>query len=211
MGVANPARGGFPSQSPPPMKTLTAFLALAAAAAVANPPKVGIVDYAEINKKYNRAVDSQASIQKSIDNAKLAVQEKVDEVQRLQADLQETQKRAQSPLLNDSGKQQVVAELRSKEENFRQRYGALQQLDQEARNTIQGRVQEMQRAIDADLRPAVEKIAKAKGLELVLAKGGTLYSAPSLDITEAVLAELNANYKPVATEPKKDAKADEKK
>lgn len=193
------------------MKTLTAFLALAAAAAVANPPKVGIVDYAEINKKYNRAVDSQASIQKSIDNAKLAVQEKVDEVQRLQADLQETQKRAQSPLLNDAGKQQVVAELRSKEENFRQRYGALQQLDQEARNTIQGRVQEMQRAIDADLRPAVEKIAKAKGLELVLAKGGTLYSAPSLDITEAVLAELNANYKPVATEPKKDAKADEKK
>jgi Skp family chaperone for outer membrane proteins len=188
------------------MKLLTAFLALAAAVASANPPKVGVVDYAEINKRYNKAVEQQASIQKSIDNAKVAVQEKVDEVQKLQADLQETQKRAQSPLLNDSGKQQVVAELRSKEDTFRQRYGALQQLDQEARNTIQGRVQEMQRAIEADLRPAVEKIAKAKGLELVLAKGGTLYAGASLDITEAVLTELNANYKAAPA-----AKADEKK
>jgi outer membrane protein len=190
------------------MKTLTAFLALAASVALANPPKVGTVDYAEINKKYNKATETQASIQKSVDNAKLAVQEKVDEVQRLQADLQETQKRGQSPLLNDSGKQQVMAELRTKEETFRQRYTALQQLDQEATRTIQGRVQEMQRAIDADLRPAVEKIAKAKGLDLVLAKGATLYSATSLDITEAVLAELNANYKTTAP---KDAKPEEKK
>lgn len=194
------------------MKTLTAFLALAAAVATANPPKVGVVDYAEVNKKYNKAVEQQASIQKSIDNAKLAVQEKVDEVQKLQADLQETQKRAQSPLLNDAGKQQVVAELRAKEDTFRQRYGALQQLDQEARNTIQGRVQEMQRGIDADLRPAVEKIAKAKGLDLVLAKGTTLFAGSSLDITEAVLAELNANYKSAPAAPAaKDAKADEKK
>lgn len=198
------------------MKTLTAFLALAAAVATANPPKVGTVDYAEINKKYNKAIEQQASIQKSIDNAKIAVQEKVDEVQKLQADLQETQKRAQSPLLNEAGKQQVVTELRAKEETFRQRYGALQQLDQEARNTIQGRVQEMQRGIEADLRPAVEKIAKSKGLDLVLAKGTTLYAAASLDITEAVLAELNANYKPAApaapaAAPAKDAKADGKK
>ena len=101
-----------------------------------------------------------------------------------------------------------MTELRTKEETFRQRYTALQQLDQEATRTIQGRVQEMQRAIDADLRPAVEKIAKAKGLDLVLAKGATLYSATSLDITEAVLAELNANYKTTAP---KDAKPEEKK
>ena len=194
------------------MKTLTALLALAAAVATANPPKVGILDYAEINKKYSKATEQQASIQKSIDNAKLAVQEKVDEVQKLQADLQETQKRSRDPLLNEAGKQQVGAELRLKEETFRQRYGALQQLDQEARNTIQGRVQEMQRAIDADVRPAVEKVAKAKGLDLVLAKGATLYSGASLDITEAVLAELNANYKPAPAAPAaKDAKADEKK
>jgi len=196
------------------MKTLTAFLALAAAVATANPPKVGTVDYAEINKKYNKAIEQQASIQKSIDNAKIAVQEKVDEVQKLQADLQETQKRAQSPLLNEAGKQQVVTELRAKEETFRQRYGALQQLDQEARTTIQSRVQEMSRAIDADLRPAVEKVAKAKGLQLVVPKGGTFYADGSLDITEAVLAELNANYKPAAPAeaPKAEAaKADAKK
>ncbi len=197
----------------PIMKPFVALLALAATLS-ANPPKVGVVDAAEISKKYTKAVEQQASIQKSIDNAKVAVQEKVDEVQRLQADLQETQKRAQSPLLSDSGKQQISQELRGKEETFRQRYGALQQLDQEARTTIQGRVQEMSRAIDADLRPAVEKVAKAKGLQLVLPKGSAFYADGSLDITEAVLAELNANYKPAAPAeaPKAEApKADAKK
>ena len=190
------------------MKPIVALLALAAATLSANPPKVGTVDVAEISKKYAKSVEQQASIQKSIDNAKVAVQEKVDEVQRLQADLQETQKRAQSPLLSDSGKQQITQELRGKEDTFRQRYGALQQLDQEARTTIQGRVQEMGRAIDADLRPAVEKVAKAKGLQLVLPKGGAYYADGALDITDAVLAELNANYKPSAPSeaPKADAK-----
>lgn len=198
------------------MKPFLALLALAATLS-ANPPKVGVVDTAEVSKKYNKAVEQQASIQKSIDNAKVAVQEKVDEVQRLQADLQETQKRAQSPLLSDSGKQQISQELRGKEDTFRQRYTALQQLDQEARSTIQGRVQEMSRSLDADLRPAVEKVAKAKGLQLVVPKGGTFYADASLDITEAVVAELNANYKPSApaapaAAPKAEApKADAKK
>ncbi len=197
----------------PNMKSLVALLALAATLS-ANPPKVGVVDSSEIAKKYTKAVEQQASIQKSIDNAKVAVQEKVDEVQRLQADLQETQKRAQSPLLSDSGKQQITQELRGKEDTFRQRYTALQQLDQEARNTIQGRVQEMSRAIEADLRPAVEKVAKAKGLQLVVPKAGTFYADGALDITEAVIAELNANYKPSAPAeaPKAEApKADAKK
>ncbi len=191
------------------MKLPSLLLALVAAVASANPPKVGIVDLGEIRSKYNKAVEQQASIQKSIDNAKVAVQEKVDEVQRLQADLQETQKRAQSPLLSDSGKQQIAQELRTKEETFRQRYAALQQLDQEARNTIQGRVQEMGRAVDADLRPVVEKVAKAKGLQLILPKGAVLFNDNALDVTEAVIAELNASYK--AAPPAPAAKAEEKK
>lgn len=184
------------------MKTLTAFLTLVAAVAAAgNPPKVGTVDIAEITKKYNKVVEQQASIQKSAEAAKAAVQEKVDEVQKLQEDLKDTEKRAQSPLLSDSGKQQLAAEFKVKSDTFRQKYAQLQQLDAEAGKTIQGRIQEMGRALDAELRPAVEKIAKAKGLDLVIPKGTAIYSDASLDITEAVVAELNANYKPDAPKP----------
>ncbi len=184
------------------MKTITAFLTLVAAVAAAgNPPKVGTVDIAEVTKKYNKAVEQQASIQKSIDAAKVSVQEKVDEVQKLQEDLKETQKRAQSPLLSDAGKQQIASEFKVKEDTFRQKYTQLQQLDQDARNTIQGRVQEMSRGLDADIRPAVEKVAKAKGLDLILPKGAVLYSDNALDVTAAVIAELNANYKSDAPKP----------
>lgn len=184
------------------MKTLTALLSMAAVVVTAgNPPKTGVVDINEITKKYNKAVEQQASIQKSVDAGKVTLQDKLDEVQRLKEDLVDTQKRAQSPLLSESGKQQIAGEFKVKEEQFRQKYTALQQLDQEVGKTIQGRIQEMSRALDADIRPAVEKIAKSKGLEVILPKGGLLYSDASLDITDAVIAELNANYKSGAPSP----------
>lgn len=184
------------------MKTLTTFLTLVAAVAAAgNPPKVGTVDLAEVAKKYTKVVEQQASIQKSAEAAKAALQEKADELQKLQEDINETVKRAQSPLLSDSGKQQLAAELKVKQDTGRQRYAQFQQLDAEAGKTLQGRIQEMSRALEADLRPAVEKIAKAKGLDVVLPKAGLLYGDASLDITDAVVAELNANYKPDAPKP----------
>ena len=184
------------------MKTITAFLTLVAAVATAaNPPKVGTVDIAEVTKKYNKAVEQQASIQKSIDAAKVSVQEKVDEVQKLQDDLKETQKRAQSPLLSDSGKQQIAAEFKVKEDTFRQKYAQLQQLDQPARNSIQKRKRVDLGGRGADKKPAVEKVAKAKGLDIVLPKGAVIYSDATLDVTEAVVAELNASYKSDAPKP----------
>lgn len=184
------------------MKTLTAFLSLVAAVVAAgNPPKVGVVDINEITAKYNKAIEQKASIQKSVDAAKASLQEKADELQKLQEDLKETQKRAQSPLLSDSGKQQIAAEFKVKQETFQQKYGQFQQLDQEASKTIQGRVQEMGRALDADVRPAVEKVAKSKGLDVVLPKAALLYNDNALDITEAVIADLNANYKSDAPKP----------
>ena len=53
----------------------------------------------------------------------------------------------------------------------------------------------MNKQILADARTQAEKVAKAKGLQLVLGKSQAFFADASLDITQDVLKELNADYK----------------
>ena len=54
----------------------------------------------------------------------------------------------------------------------------------------------MNKQIFTDVREQAQKIAKAKGLQLILGKAQILFADPSLDITEEVLKELNSAFKP---------------
>ena len=105
------------------------------------------------------------------------------------------QKRGQDPMLSENGKKAVEAEFQQKSSTFQQRRAELQNFANEARGAIQQRVGEMNKQIFADARVHAEKVAKAKGLQLVIGKGQAFFADASLDITEEVLKEMNAAYK----------------
>ena len=159
-------------------------LLLASASVFAAAPNVGLIDEQEIFKTYAKAADLQAEIRKSEESAQASVGERVKVVEQLQADLVAAQKRGQDPMLSDNGKKAVEAEL----QNF----------VNEARGAIQQRVGEMNKQILADARTQAEKVAKAKGLQLVLGKSQAFFTDASLDITQDVIKELNAAYKAAA-------------
>ena len=159
-------------------------------------PSIGVVDAEEVMKKYGKAVAIQGDIQKSQVAAQAAINERGKEVEGMYAELQAIEKRGQSPLLSEAGKKSVQAELQSKSEVFQQRRAELQKFIQEANATIQQRQAEMTKTIDAEVRTEVEKISKAKSLQIVLPKGVSLYTDASLDITDEVVKVLNAGYKP---------------
>ena len=179
------------------MKSFFALL-LASASVFAAAPSVGIVDDQEIFKKYAKAVELQADIRKSEDSAQASVGERVKVVEQLQADLVGVQKRGQDPMLSENGKKAVEAEFQQKSATFQQRRAELQNFVNEARGAIQQRVGELNKQILADARAQAEKVAKAKGLQLVLGKSQAYFSDSSLDITEDVLKELNSAYKATA-------------
>jgi Skp family chaperone for outer membrane proteins len=155
-----------------------------------------VVDAEEVMKKYGKAVAIQGDIQKSQAAAQAAINERGKEVEGMYAELQAIEKRGQSPLLSEAGKKSVQAEFQSKSEVFQQRRAELQKFIQEANATIQQRQAEMTKTIGAEVRTEVEKISKAKSLQLVLPKGVSLYTDASLDITDEVVKVLNAGYKP---------------
>ena len=173
------------------MKSFFALL-LASASVFAAAPNVGLIDEQEIFKTYAKSADLQAEIRKSEDAAQASVGERVKVVEQLQADLVAAQKRGQDPMLSENGKKAVEAELQQKNGVFQQRRAELQNFVNEARGAIQQRVGEMNKQILADARAQAEKVAKAKGLQLVLGKSQAFFADASLDITQDVLKELNA-------------------
>jgi Skp family chaperone for outer membrane proteins len=179
------------------MKSFFALL-LASASVFAAAPNIGLLDEQEVFKKYAKAVELQADIRKSEDSAQASVGERVKVVEQLQADLVGVQKRGQDPMLSENGKKAVEAEFQQKSATFQQRRAELQNFVNEARGAIQQRVGELNKQILADARAQAEKVAKAKGLQLVLGKSQAYFSDSSLDITEDVLKELNSAYKATA-------------
>lgn len=179
------------------MKSFFALL-LASASVFAAAPNIGLLDEQEVFKKYAKAVELQADIRKSEDSAQASVGERVKVVEQLQADLVGIQKRGQDPMLSENGKKAVEAEFQQKSATFQQRRAELQNFVNEARGAIQQRVGELNKQILADARAQAEKVAKAKGLQLVLGKSQAYFSDASLDITEDVLKELNSAYKAAA-------------
>ena len=179
-------------------------LLLASASVFAATPNIGIVDEQEIFKKYAKATDLQAEIRKSEESAQASINERVKAVEQLQSELQAIDKRAQDPMLSENGKKAVGAEFQQKSATFQQRRAELQNFVNEARNTIQQRVGELNKQVIADARAQAEKVAKAKGLNLIIGKAPVLFSDASLDVTEDVLKELNGAYKasaPAAAAP----------
>jgi Skp family chaperone for outer membrane proteins len=183
------------------MKTLTAFILLAMAPAFAAAPNVGVVDVAEVMSKYNKAIETKAGIDKSVQTSREAVAEREKELQSLRADLESTVKRSQDPILNEAGKRSLQSEAQIKQGAFQQRQNEYVQFVQSAQGTIQQRVQEMERQVVADVRAQADKIAKDKGLQLVLPKAVTFFNDASLDITADVIKALNDAYKSAAPAP----------
>ncbi len=183
------------------MKTLTAFILLAMAPAFAAAPNVGVVDVAEVMSKYNKAIETKAGIDKSVQTSREAVAEREKELQSLRADLESTVKRSQDPILNEAGKRSLQSEAQIKQGAFQQRQNEYVQFVQSAQGTIQQRVQEMERQVVADVRAQADKIAKEKGLQLVLPKAVTFFNDASLDITADVIKALNDAYKSAAPAP----------
>ncbi len=177
------------------MKSFFALL-LASASVFAAAPNVGYIDEQEVLNKYGKALELKADIRKSEESAQASVNERLKVVEQLQTELLGIQKRAQDPMLSENGKKTVDAEFQQKRGLFQQRNAELQNFANEANRAIQQRVGEMNKQIFTDVREQAQKIAKAKGLQLILGKAQILFADPSLDITEEVLKELNSAFKP---------------
>lgn len=177
------------------MKTLSTLLLFAASAVIAAPTSVGVVDVAAVMSKYNKAIEIKAGIDKSLEASRSAVNDRAKEIDSLKAEFDSVVKRANDPILNDSGKKSLQAEANVKREELQKRLNEFQQFAQNAQGQIQQRANQLEQNVITDIRAETDKIAKEKNLQLIIPKAIAFSSDAALDVTEQVIKNLNANYK----------------
>ena|SRR5882672_2836408 len=173
------------------MPRLIASLALVFATALAvgdalaqnEPARIGVFDpealwkQTEVGKRYNQDLgDARDRLQADIDK-------KMEEMEALKAKL-----RQQQASLNDDKIQQMQKDIINKKTEYdRLNEDATKEMKFQL-NDVQGRFQEM-------LVHTLETYGKEKGFMIILNKGVIDYSAPSVDITQDLIAKFNELHK----------------
>ena len=94
----------------------------------------------------------------------------------------------------DAALQQRITAFQTKERNAQQELA-------NAQRTLQSTTMHVNQQIGTRLRPIISSIAAARGANLAVEKGSTLFAAPTVEITDAVLAQLNQQLPAVSVTP----------
>ena len=189
------------------MKRKIAFLVMLSAFPCVRPafasPRIAVVNVATVSEKYQKTTDLEAqfdALRRRLGQERDAMKDKLDRANR---SLQE--------------------ELKPNTEEYRQRKrdiaimeAELQWfIDNEGQKVEKGLAESLRNIFD-DIQAAVREVAEEQGIEIVLAADRlpgespdspaqtrqmillqkVLYWKPEVDLTEAVIARLNKNYKP---------------
>jgi Skp family chaperone for outer membrane proteins len=119
--------------------------------------------------------------------------------QQLAAPLQSEQQALQTAVGALQRGQQPDAALAQRIQSFQtQQETAQRELSQRA-NALERNLGYVQQQIAQRILPAAQQVGQQRGATIVVPRGSALYAAPTVDITDAVLAAVNRNTAPINT------------
>jgi outer membrane protein len=160
----------------------TVALALAPLAAVAADLKLGYVDLQRALEEIDEGKGAKAQLKKDFDEKQKQLDQRTDEVKRLDADFQK-----QSLVMAPDAKAAKTAEIERKKVEVQQFFAALQQ-------DLAGKEREVTRGIFDKMIGMVRELAEAESFTMVLDRNTVLYAPASLDVTNELVRKYNARF-----------------
>ena len=154
--------------------------------------KIGVVDY-------GRLVEESPQAKSALDSIRTEFTPRQRDLQNQQASLKAKEDRLQKDGATMSQDQRTNAE-----KDLREGYRELQRKQSEVQDDFNARRNEEMSRLQKTLIEQVRIYAKAQNFDLVIADG-VIYTTPTIDITPAILAQLQAN--PGAAASRKPAAA----
>lgn len=194
------------------LKTLIAAVAFGASALItqAQPvTKILVVDVVKLLDGHYKTEEQNAKLMADQQKAREELDRLLKEGQGMAAKLKEVAEQAENPALTaearskaQSDAQAMYADVQKKENEFRNFQATTE-------NTLRQRVNNVRGMILDEISKTASEIAKKKGATLLLDKSGptavglppVIYSDPSYDITDEVLAEINKGRPAAAAAP----------
>jgi outer membrane protein len=177
-------------------------LALAPAAVRAAEVKLGYVDLQRALEEIEEGKGAKAQLKKEFDEKQKQLDQRTDEVKRLDADFQK-----QSLVMAPDAKAAKAAEIDRKKVEVQQFFVGLQQ-------ELANREREVTRGIFDKMIGMVRELAEAESFTMVLDRNTVLYAPASLDVTNELVRKYNSRFgvgKKDAPAKKADAPAPTKK
>ena len=158
---------------------------VAAAGALAASPawaelKIGVVDY-------GRLVEESPQAKSALESIRTEFTPRQRDLQNQQATLKAKEDKLQKDGATMTGDQRANAE-----KDLRDGYRELQRKQSEVQDDFNARRNEEMSRLQKTLIEQVRIYAKAQNFDLVIADG-VIYTTPTIDITPAILAQLQAN------------------
>jgi len=176
-------------------KLVSLILASTFCAAALFAQKTPTVATVDVQRVLNDYTDFQSAVEK-VRGSVAPVEEEMNKMQEnLQSIVEKgraAEAKAKNPALGEEAREEAQSEVNQLQEQLQAEQAKLQQFRQQAQALAQQGQQEELAPLQEKALEAVKDVAADKGIDLVLPTGNVIYSDESLEITDAVIAVLNA-------------------
>ncbi|MGB0370965.1 MAG: OmpH family outer membrane protein [Opitutales bacterium] len=163
-------------------------------------PKTIAVNFDTLFQEYYEVKDALEKFQSSIDAVDKELQQMATEMQPQREKLQELVAKSRNPALTEEAQKEAEAEAIQLDQEVRKMQQELGQFQQQQRQTLGLRRNEIRKQFVEEIRGVVSQYAESMGAELVVNiapeggnVGGIIFVADAFDKTQEVLAILNAD------------------
>lgn len=171
---------------------VTASVLMTAALVAQKTPVVGTVDVQRVLNDYSAFQTAVEKIRGSVAPVEEEIKKMQENIQQIITEGREAETMAKNPAASESAVAEAQAKVAELQQKLQQENVKLQQFRQQAQQLAQKGQQEDLAPLQEKAVEAVSTVAKDKGIDLVLAKNNVIFAADTLEITDAVIAVLNA-------------------
>ena len=158
-------------------------------------PIVATVDVQRVLADYSEFQAAVEKVRGSVAPVEEEMQKMQGSIQEIVAQGREAEAKANNPAASAEARSEAEAQVEALQGQLQEEQRKLQQFRQQAQQLAQEGQQEELAPLQEKALEAVSTVAEDKGIDLVLPANGVIYSDDSLEITDAVIAVLNAAAK----------------
>jgi len=171
---------------------ITASVILTAGLFAQKAPIVGTVDVQRVLNDYTEFQAAVEKIRGSVAPVEEEIKKMQENIQQIITEGREAETMAKNPAASESAAAEAQAKVNELQQRLQQEQAKMNQFRQQAQQLAQKGQQEDLAPLQEKAVEAVSVVAKDKGIDLVVAKNNVIFADDSLEITDAVIAVLNA-------------------
>ncbi|MBP8963091.1 MAG: OmpH family outer membrane protein [Opitutaceae bacterium] len=185
----------------------------ATAAQAQSAQKIMVVDIAKVYESHYKTAEQNALLQADQKKASEELQRRAKEIDGVVAELKDMEEQLQNPVTTDEAKKKIQEEGSKKLQDLQGKQREAQGMQANLQRLFQERIGQFRALLLDEISKVAADVAKKKGATFLVDKSGPsvigvpvfLYADTSVEITDAVIAEINASKPASSAAPAKAA------